>query len=333
MRRITIGTSGIEASAMTVGTWEMGGGSAWGSWGAQQEADYIRILHAAPDHGVDFVDTAPVYGTGYSEELIGRALKGRRSRYVLSTKCGINWRTSEGIREYERDGKTAYRNLTAAAIRQDLEDSLDRLQTDYVDLYYTHRQTESVPVEETMGELLRLKKEGKIRAIGISKSRPEHLDAYLRVGPVDAVQEEFSLLERGFGDAYLGLCGSYNVLAHCYGSLCRGLLTGRIGMDHTPPKGSAQNSVWFRAELRADILAMLAAFQPIADAYGCSLANLSTAWQAAQSAQVAPVVGVRRMESLVDSVKAFDLRLDPSDLAAMDAAALVIVRKAAGLPK
>ena len=333
MRRIKIGSSGIEASAMTLGTWEMGGGSAWGSWGQQQETDYIRILHAAPDYGVDFIDTAPVYGTGYSEEVIGKALKDRRSRYVLSTKAGINWRTAEGTREYERDGKTAYRNLTAAAIRQDLEDSLHRLQTDYIDLYYTHRQTDLVPVEETMGELLRLKQEGKIRAIGISKSRPEHLKAYLRAGPVDAVQEVFSLLDRDFGAEYLALCVEKGVLAHCFGSLVRGLLTGRIGMDFAPPPESAQNSVWFRRELRADILAMLDSFQPIAKAYGCSLANLATAWQAAQSPSVAPVIGVRRLESLVDSLRAFDLKIDPVDLDRMGAAAMVIVGKADRLPK
>jgi methylglyoxal reductase len=236
MKRIPIGTSGIKASAMTIGTWEMGGGTAWGGWGARDEAEYIKVLHAAPDLGVDFIDTAPVYGTGHSEELIGKALTGRRSKYVISTKCGIHWRDADGVREYERDGKTAYRNLAAHSIRKDLEDSLRRLQTDYVDLYYTHRQSDETAVEETMGELLRMKQEGKIRAIGISRSKPAHLTAYLEVGPVDAVQEEFNVLDRTFGGTYLDLCTQNGVIAHSYGSLARGLLTGRIGADYVPAR-------------------------------------------------------------------------------------------------
>jgi len=331
MRRIRIGSSGVEASAMTLGTWEMGGGTAWGGWGTRSEAEYIRVLHAAPELGVDFIDTAPVYGTGYSEELVGKALAGRRSRYVLSTKCGIHWRDADGVREYERDGRTAYRNLSARSIRLDLEDSLRRLKTDYVDLYYTHRQSDLTPVEETMGELLRMKSEGKIRAIGISRSTPAHLEAYRRIGPVDAVQEEFNLLERDFGKAYLPLCEKAGVLAHCYGSLARGLLTGRIGADHVSPGGSAQNSVWFRPELRADILAMLESFRTYADSIGCSLANLATAWQTAQSPAIATVVGIRRMESLVDSIRAFELRLDPLVIRRMDEAAAAVIEKSAAL--
>ncbi|NLN46165.1 MAG: aldo/keto reductase [Clostridiaceae bacterium] len=329
MRRIHIGTSGIEASAMTIGTWEMGGGTAWGSWGARDEAEYVKVLHAAPDLGVDFIDTAPVYGTGHSEELIGKALAGRRSKYVISTKCGIHWRDTDGVREYERDGKTAYRNLAAYSIRKDLEDSLRRLQTDYVDLYYTHRQSDDTPVEETMGELLRMKQEGKIRAIGISKSKPAHLEAYLRVGRVDAVQEEFNVLDRAFGGGYLDLCSQHGVIAHCYGSLAKGLLTGRIGADYVPAPGSAQNSVWFRPALRSDILAMLDEFREIAGAYGCSLANLATAWVLSRSPLVTPVIGIRRMESLVDSIKSFDVKLTPDDVSRMDCLAQSLANKAA----
>ena len=269
-----------------------------------------------------------MYGTGYSEELLGRALKGRRNRYVLSTKCGINWRTAEGRKEYERDGMTAYRNLSAAAVRQDLEDSLTRLRTDYVDLFYTHRQSERWPVEETMGELLKLKEEGKIRAIGISQSKPEHLKDYLRIGPVDAVQEVFSLLDQDFGSDYLPLCEQHGVLAHSFGSLCRGLLTGRIGMGYRPAPGSAQNSIWFRPELRADVLSMLDSFRPLTEAYSCSLANLATAWVLAQSPSEAPLVGVRRMESLMNSIESFELNLSSADLAFMNEAAGKVIQKA-----
>ncbi len=331
MKRIFIGTSGIEASRMSIGTWEMGGGTAWGTWEAGDEAEYVRVLHAAPELGVDMIDTAPVYGTGASEELLGRALAGRRSRYILSTKCGLHWRSEDGVREYERDGITVYRNLSAPSIRKDLEDSLRRLQTDYIDLYYTHRQSDQVSVAETMGTLLQMKREGKIRAIGISKSTPAHLTAYLREGPVDAVQEEFSLFERDFGTEYLDLCVQNNVLAHTHGSLARGLLTGRIGLDYVPSAGSAQNNIWFSPALRADVLAMLASFTKVAAELDCSLANLATAWVLARAPVVAPVIGIRRMANLEDSIRSFRIVLPQDVLAQLDVWAAPVIKKAAAL--
>ncbi len=329
MKQVLIGTSGIQASRMSIGTWEMGGGTAWGSWEAGDESEYIRVLHAAPDLGVNLIDTAPVYGTGFSEELLGKALAGRRSRYVLSTKCGLHWRNSEGVREYERDGKTVYRNLSAASIRQDLEDSLRRLRTDYIDLYYTHRQSERVPVSETMAALLQMKREGKIRAIGISKSTPAHLEAYLRAGPVDAVQEEFNILDRGFDAAYLGLCEKNQVLAHTYGSLARGLLTGRVRADYVPAAGSAQNSIWFAPRLREDVNEMLASFSAMAADMGRSIANLATAWVLSRSPSVAPVIGIRRMSSLEDSIRSFETRLSSDVLERMDVLAARLITLAA----
>jgi len=176
-----------------------------------------------------------------------------------------------------------------------------------------------------------MKQEGKIRAIGISKSRPAHLKAYLGVGPVDAVQEEFNVLDRAFGGAYLDLCTQNGVLVHSYGSLARGLLTGRIGADYVPAPGSAQNSVWFRPALRADILSMLDEFRSIADTYRCSLANLATAWVLFQSPLVAPVIGIRRMESLENSIQSFELALAPEDVSRMDRIAQSLAAKAAVL--
>ena len=167
--------AGLEVSALCLGCWEIGGGTAWGD---VREGEAIRLVHAAHDLGVNFIDTAPVYGTGASEKIIGRAVAGRRSDYIISTKCGLNWRQMEGRLEYDRDGLKVFRNVAAEAIRADLEDCLRRLNTDYIDIFITHRQQDEILVAETMGELLKLKAEGKIRGIGIKNSKPAHLSEY-----------------------------------------------------------------------------------------------------------------------------------------------------------
>ena len=170
-----IGSSGISASAVGLGTWAMGG---W-MWGGGDDAGSIRAIHASLDAGISLIDTAPAYGLGRAEELVGRAITGRRDDVVLVTKCGLVWDTGAGQPFVEQDGKMIHRYLGARSVREELEASLRRLGTDHVDVFITHWQDPTTPIAETMQALEALKAEGKTRAIGISNASSEDLKAYL----------------------------------------------------------------------------------------------------------------------------------------------------------
>ncbi len=224
MKQTTLGPSGIECSAIGLGTWAMGG---W-MWGGGDNAAAVVAIQASLDAGVNLIDTAPAYGLGRSESIVGAALKGRRHEAVIATKCGLVWHTQKGTHFFEEDGHPVYRYLGRDSIFHECEESLKRLQTDYIDLYITHWQDSTTPVAETMDALLDLKKQGKIRAIGVSNVSPETLSEYLRHGPVDAAQERYSLIDREIETTLAPLCSEHNVAVLGYSSLALGLLAGPI---------------------------------------------------------------------------------------------------------
>ena len=157
-----LGNTDIDVSVVALGTWGLGGGSVWTDGDSTVE-DAKRLLDICHEHGVNYIDTAPVYGTGVSEELLGKALKGRRNDFVLQTKCSLNWRNEGGNFHYERDGYTVNNDTRASAVKKDVEDSLRRMGTDYLDSVIVHYVCGSFPVEETVGALENLVREGKIR--------------------------------------------------------------------------------------------------------------------------------------------------------------------------
>ncbi len=193
MRYKSLGQSGIEASVVGLGTWAIGG---WW-WGGNDERESVRAIQAAIDAGVTLIDTAPAYGLGRSEEIVGKALEGRRDRVVLATKCGLVWHTNAGTPFFSEFGKPVHKYLGPDSIRYEIEQSLRRLKTDVIDLYQTHWQDSTTRIEETMAVLLDLKAEGKIRAIGVSNADCQQIEEYRAVGPVDADQEKYSMLDRG----------------------------------------------------------------------------------------------------------------------------------------
>ena len=228
-----LGSSGIDISAVGFGAWAIGG---W-MWGGADENQAIDAIHAALDAGVNLIDTAPMYGYGRSEEIVGRAIRDRRQNVVLATKCGMIWDREQGEFFFHADklGATAqpseekiYKCLRPDSIRRELESSLRRLGTDYVDLYQTHWQESTTPIVDTMGELVRLKEEGKIRAIGVCNAEVVDMKAY---GPIDSDQEKFSLLDREIEQNNLPYCRRQNIAVLAYSPLANGLLTGRIRPD------------------------------------------------------------------------------------------------------
>ena len=263
-----LGSSDIDVSVIGFGAWAIGG---W-MWGGADEKQAISAIQAALEKGLNLLDTAPIYGYGRSEELIGRAIQGRRNKAVLATKCGLIWDREEGEFHFHADDKgiqsraaekKVYKCLRPASIRDELEKSLKRLQTDHVDLYQTHWQEKTTPIADTMAELLKLKAEGKIRAIGVSNANLEHIKQY---GPIDADQEKFSLLDRNLATGgQLEFCRQNNIAVLAYSPLANGLLTGKILPDRKFGPGDLRAmNMRFRKENIAKINAKLADLAPIA---------------------------------------------------------------------
>jgi aryl-alcohol dehydrogenase-like predicted oxidoreductase len=208
----------LKVSRVALGTWAMGG---W-MWGGTDRSESVATIRAALDQGINLIDTAPVYGFGVSEEIVGAAVEGIRSRAVIATKTGLEW----------HDGKV-YRNATRARIMQEVDDSLRRLRTDYIDIYQVHWPDPLVPVEETAEAMLSLYEQGKIRAIGVSNFSVDQISRFRKIAPLHVLQPPYNLFEREIEKDILPYCLANDITTFGYGALCRGLLSGRIRPDTT----------------------------------------------------------------------------------------------------
>jgi aryl-alcohol dehydrogenase-like predicted oxidoreductase len=208
----------VRISRVGLGTWAIGG---W-MWGGSDEADAVRTIQAAFDRGITLVDTAPVYGFGRSEEIVGKAIADAklRDRAVIATKVGLDW----------KDGKP-FRNASRARIFKEIEASLKRLQTDHVDIYQVHWPDPNTPIEETAEAMLKLFFQGKIRAIGVSNFSVEQMSAFRKTAPLHVVQPPYNLFERAIEKDVLPYCRAHGIATLGYGALCRGLLSGSMRVD------------------------------------------------------------------------------------------------------
>ena len=206
----------LKVSRVALGTWAMGG---W-MWGGTDTRESIATIHAALTQGINLIDTAPVYGFGVSEEIVGAALDGVRTQAVIATKTGLEW----------RDGQV-YRNATRARIMQEVEDSLRRLRTDYIDIYQVHWPDPLVPMEETAEAMRLLYEQGKIRAVGVSNFSVDQMERFRRVAPLHVLQSPYNLFERAIETEVLPYCRANHIVTLGYGALCRGLLSGRMRPD------------------------------------------------------------------------------------------------------
>ncbi|MBN2023847.1 MAG: aldo/keto reductase [Pirellulales bacterium] len=322
MQQRALGGSGIEASVIGLGTWATGG---W-MWGGTDEADAVRAIHASLDHGVNLIDTAPMYGFGRSEELVGRAIAGRRDEVVLATKCGLVWggpdrgefffHSSQSSLTAEPSRWKVYRYLHPDSIREELEASLRRLGTDHVDLYQTHWQDSTTPIDDTMAALVKLREVGKIRAIGVSNVSLAQLREY---GQVDAAQEKYSMLDRQLEEnGILEHCRAEGIAVLAYSPLAGGLLTGAIGPDRTFPEGDLRRGQErYSVENRRRIKAMLDEFEPIARARGLSLGQLVVAWTFSQPGVTHVLCGARRERHALENAAAGAAQLSADELTQM----------------
>src|SRR6202045_430340 len=296
----------LRVSRVALGTWAMGG---W-MWGGTDERESIATIRAALRQGINLIDTAPVYGFGISEELVGKALAdaGLRAQAIIATKVGLEW----------RDGKV-YRNATPVRIMQEIDASLTRLRTDYIDIYQVHWPDPLVPIEETADAMLSLFWQGKIRAIGVSNFSVAQMERFRRIAPLHVLQSPYNLFERSIETDILPYCRANDIATFGYGALCRGLLSGRMRMD-TTFEGDDLRRVdpKFQAPRYAQSLAAGRQLDQLAhDRFLRGVIHLAVRWMLDKGISVA-LWGARSPEQLraVEGVEGWSI--DPATLAKID---------------
>lgn len=315
MNTIKIGKSDINTPFMAMGTWAIGGGTAWGE---NDDKLSVRTIDEAIDCGITWFDTAPVYNLGHSEEVVGKALKGKRHNVLISTKCGLEWDYETPVFHKVMEGRNVYRDLSAKGIRKNLEDSLRRLQTDYIDIYYTHWQTPDFalyPLEETVGVLTELKKEGKIRAIGASNVTEDIIKGYCSLGQLDVIQEKYSILDSHIRSELAQVCEENKVSIQAYSPLEQGLLTGKVKADVKLAKGDVRNrNRFFSPENLPKVMRLLEHWEPLCLKYNCMMSNLVIACTAKTIDGLHVLCGARKPEQIRDNSGALLLTLEQSDI-------------------
>jgi len=314
-----IGNSGISASAVGLGTWTIGGGT-W--WGETDDQESVRTIHAALEAGVNLIDTAPLYGWGRSEEVVGKAIKGRRDKVVLSTKCGLWQYDDRGSFFFELEGIKVTKCLRPETIKQEIEMSLKRLETDYIDIYHTHWQAmepDKTPIAETMECLLKLKEEGKIRSIAVSNCDTNQMDEYLEKGRIDANQPHYSMLFRDIESEILPYCVKNNISILAYSPLEHGLLTGKITMETKLGEDEFRSGTpWYKPENRKRVIDMLNGWKDLTEKYSCSMSQLVIAWTINRPGLTHVLCGARHPGQAADNAKAGGMILSADDTIRMN---------------
>lgn len=328
-----LGSTEIETSAIALGTWAIGG---W-MWGGADENKAIRTIQTALDAGITIVDTAPIYGFGRAEEIVGKAIRGRRrDSIVLASKCGIPWDSKPfppGVGEFhcfaddvglsaEPSKYYLYRCLRPDVVRRGVEDSLRRLGTDCIDLMQIHHVGDSTtPVADVVGVLEDLRREGKIRAVGISNATRSQLDEYCAVGRIDVAQERYSALDRTVEkNGVLDACRERGVSFLAYSPLENGLLTGRLDPERVYGDGDfrAENPKFAKANVER-VNAALAEAADIAKRLDLSVSQLAAAWVASRYEKAVVLWGARTPEQAFEAAGAGDARFSADDFEEFDA--------------
>ena len=317
MQNRPLGQSSVSVSPVIFGAWAIGG---W-MWGGNEESDSIDAIRAAIDHGINTIDTAAIYGMGHSEELVAKAIDGRRDKVVIATKCGMRWNGTEGSEPWpQKDNEgneiTIRKNGRADSIAYECEQSLKRLKTDVIDLYQIHWPDKSTPTQETIGAMEKLRQQGKVKAIGTSNYDVDWLTKAAATATIASNQPPYSILRRGIEADVLPFCRGHGIGTICYSPMERGLLTGKVGPDRQFGQGDHRaKHPYFTVENRKKVMAALESLKPIADKYSVEYAQLIVNWTFSQPGVTAAIVGARNAEQATANAKALSFSLTNAEQA------------------
>jgi len=306
-----LGTSDLFITPIGFGSWAIGGSGYAFAWGAQDDAESVAAIQRAVDLGINWIDTAAVYGLGHSEEIVARALKGRANRPYVFTKCERVW---------DEQGKISG-SLKAASLRKQLEASLRRLQTDVIDLYQVHWPQPDEDIEEGWSTLAQLQAEGKVRYIGVSNFNVEQMRRAQAIAPITSLQPPYSLLRREIEQEILPFCAEQHIGVIVYSPMASGLLTGKMTHERIaslPDDDWRKHDTPFREPQLTKNLDVAQVLREIGERHGHSAAEVAIAWTLRQPAVTGAIVGGRRPEQVEEIVGAADFRLSEEELSEIE---------------
>ncbi|MEN3186982.1 MAG: aldo/keto reductase [Atribacterota bacterium] len=307
MKKRKLGWTDLEFTVIGFGSWAMGGSGWKFSWGPQDDQESIEAIHRAIDLGVNWIDTAAVYGLGHSEEVVGKAVKGLSPRPFIATKCGLVWDETRSI----------YGSLKRESIRREVEASLRRLQIDVIDLYQIHWPNPDEDIEEGWGEMSRLVEEGKVRYIGVSNFSVSQMERIQKIHPIASLQPPYSMLKRGVEAEILPYCAKNSIGVIVYSPMQKGLLTGAITRERVAqfaPDDHRRNDPQFQEPELSINMELVEKLRAIARRYGRTPAQLAVAWVLRRPEVTSAIVGIRRPSQIEEIVPAADFEISPEDL-------------------
>lgn len=312
MNKKRLGNSDLWISRLGLGTWAIGGGNNPYGWGAQNDDDSIRTIQKAIDLGINWIDTAKGYGHGHSEEIVGQALKGRRDKVIIATKCGILWK---------EDGSDIYGHLKASSIKAEAESSLRRLQTDVIDLYQIHWPLPDEDIEEGWQAISDLIAEGKVRFGGVSNFNVAQMKRIAPIHDLTSLQPPYSMIKTDIEAEILPYCGEHNIGVVVYSPMQAGLLSGKFTVERAaslPADDWRKGDPNFNDPILSINLETVEKMKDIAMQHGVSMAVLAIAWTLRHPQVTAAIVGARRPSQIEETVKAGELAIGESSWQAID---------------
>jgi len=313
MQARKLGYSDLHLTTVGLGTWAIGGGGWAFGWGSQDDAESVAAIRHALDSGINWIDTAAVYGLGHSEEIVGRAIAGRRDEVIIATKCGLVW---------DKGSTSPYGRLKAESVRREVEASLRRLNVEAIDLYQIHWPDPDRDIEEAWDVIADLIREGKVRYGGVSNFGVAQLQRVQAIHPVASLQPPYSMLRRGIEKDLLPYCAANDIGVIVYSPMQAGLLTGKFTKEHVanlPQDDWRKRDHHFREPELGANLALVERLRPIAERHGRAVAQLAIAWVLRRSEVTAAIVGARRPSQIEETAPAGDWVLSAEDIAAIDA--------------
>ncbi|MEW6364782.1 MAG: aldo/keto reductase [Acidobacteriota bacterium] len=312
MRTRKLGATDLELTVVGFGTWALGGGGWAFGWGPQDDRVSTEAIHAALEGGINWIDTAPVYGLGHAEEVVGTALKNRRPRPIIATKCGLVWDDRRKIRGC----------LRATSVRAEAEASLRRLRVDVIDLYQIHWPNPDGEIEEGWAAIADLIREGKIRYAGVSNFSVDQVRRAQRIMPIASLQPPYSLLQRDIEREVLGFCAEYNIGVVAYSPIQKGLLSGTFTRERAmslPQDDHRRKDPMFLDPQLSANLALVERLREVAERRGVTVAQLAIAWVLRRPEVTAAIVGGRSPAQVAATLRSADLLLAREDVETIDA--------------